>query len=59
MDLTNHYRILEAKRILDDTTNDIKIEQLSGELGYKSKSTFFRVFKKATNMTPAQYRNKK
>jgi len=55
-ELTNQYRVQEAKERLVQG-EFIKIEQLAYQLGYKSKSTFFNVFKKHTNLTPAQYRN--
>lgn len=53
-DLTNRYRIEEAKRVLQ-TTKDVKMEQLAYQLGYKSKSSFFNAFKKATSLTPSRY----
>ncbi|HAS46795.1 MAG TPA: hypothetical protein DCS93_40295 [Microscillaceae bacterium] len=55
-ELTNQYRVQEAKERLAQE-EFVKIEQLAYQLGYKSKSTFFNVFKKHTNLTPAQYRN--
>lgn len=54
--LVNNYRIEEAKRLLQEE-RFIKMEQLAYQIGYKSKSSFFIAFKKATNLTPAQYRN--
>ena len=55
--LTNEYRIGEAKtRLMDEKPQ--KMEQLAYDLGYKSKSTFFNAFKKATDMTPLQFRKK-
>ncbi len=53
-DLTNHYRIEEAKRVLKKS-DYIKMEQLAYQLGYKSKSSFYNAFKKATSLTPSQY----
>ena len=55
--LTNEYRIKEAKRRLRNDKGYIKIEHLAYELGYKSKSTFYNAFKKATQLTPTQFRN--
>lgn len=55
-ELTNEYRIREAKRILAKEEDTVKMEQLAYELGYKSKSTFFIAFKKATKLTPHKYR---
>ena len=54
-ELTNKYRIAEAKKLLDNT-DDIKIEQMAYEIGYKSKSTFFNAFKKQLSQTPLQYK---
>ncbi len=56
-ELSNYYRITEAKKRLRDTDDFIKIEQLAYDLGYKSKSTFFSAFKKATGLTPQGYRD--
>lgn len=53
-DFTNRYRIEEAKRVLQES-QEIKMEQLAYQLGYKSKSSFFNAFKKATNLTPSRY----
>ncbi|WP_422105460.1 helix-turn-helix domain-containing protein [Winogradskyella sp.] len=54
--LTNRYRVEEAKKRLKDNAKHIKIEQLAYDLGYKSKSTFFKAFKSTTGLTPSEYR---
>lgn len=54
-ELTHHYRIEEAKKRLKEKQSQVKMEQLAYELGYRSKSTFFSAFKKATNLTPLKY----
>ena len=56
--LTNRYRIKEAKKLLNGDTF-IKMEQLAFQLGYRSKSSFFNAFKKATALTPSQFKNLK
>jgi len=56
-EFTNHYRIKAAKEKLIKE-DYIKIEQLAFSLGYKSKSTFFKAFKKETQLTPLQFRKK-
>lgn len=55
-ELTNKYRIEEAKKLLANNSGYIKMEQLAYELGYKSKSTFFTAFKKSTQLTPSKFR---
>ncbi len=56
-ELTNGYRIEAAKQRLSETEGFVKMEQLAYDLGYRSKSTFFGAFKKATGTTPSKYRN--
>ena len=53
-DLTNKYRIEEAKRVMKESEH-VKMEQLAYQLGYKSKSSFFNAFKKSTKLTPSMY----
>ena len=55
-ELTNNFRIEEAKRVLENV-DYIKLEQLALELGYRSKSSFYSAFKKATQHTPSNYIN--
>ncbi len=55
-ELTNNFRIEEAKRVLENV-DYIKLEQLAIELGYRSKSSFYSAFKKATQHTPFNYMN--
>lgn len=55
----NTYRINEVKRLLQDPQNkDLKIISLAYDAGFNSKSSFNRVFKMITNMTPSQYQEK-
>ncbi|RPG31348.1 helix-turn-helix domain-containing protein [Flagellimonas sp.] len=56
VDFVNGYRIEEAKRLmLDETNKSLTLEAIGGLAGFKSKSVFFRAFKKATGMTPNQF----
>lgn len=50
------YRIEEAKRLLADTANDTTILDVMYTAGFNSKSVFNTAFKRATGMTPSQYR---
>lgn len=51
----HQYRIEEAKRVLSKADN-IKMENLATQLGYKSKATFFSAFKRATGSTPSLFK---
>ncbi|MBD5393501.1 MAG: AraC family transcriptional regulator [Lachnospiraceae bacterium] len=48
-------RIQEGKSLLESTSHSIA--QISSTLGFSSQSYFSQAFKKATGMTPIQYRN--
>jgi len=55
----NEYRIREAKKLLlDEANNNITIESIGYDVGFKSKSAFNATFKKITNQTPSEFRNK-
>ena len=55
----NHYRIIEAKRILaDPQTARIPIYNLSVDLGYGSAVSFNRAFRESTGMTPTLFRDR-
>ena len=55
-EMTAHYRIEEAKRLLKEKPN-IKVEEIAGEVGYNSKSSFNTTFKKLTGQTPSEWRS--
>ncbi|NQX62695.1 AraC family transcriptional regulator [Paenibacillus qinlingensis] len=54
-DYLNEYRIDRAKEFLS-TTHD-SIEEISQKTGYNNSTYFYKVFKKYTGITPAEYRN--
>jgi len=55
----NEYRIQEAKKLLlDKSNNNLTIESIGYDAGFKSKSAFNAVFKKITNQTPSEFRKK-
>lgn len=56
-EFVNWYRVQEARSVLDSASrNEVKVEMLAYELGYKSKSAFFNAFKRYTDTTPSRYR---
>lgn len=50
----NEYRIGHAKQLLRKSP-DVKISAISLESGFTTESTFFRVFKTATGMSPKEW----
>lgn len=50
----NHYRIDKAKELIEKNP-DIKIQDLSKEVGFNSPNSFLRVFRKYTGLTPTEY----
>lgn len=58
-DFVNHYRVLDARRQLEDgQLADKSIQRVFEDAGFNSKSTFNTLFKKATGCTPTAYRRK-
>ncbi|MCG8331845.1 MAG: helix-turn-helix domain-containing protein [Chitinophagales bacterium] len=55
-DFLNKYRVEEAQKLLlDEEHKSLTIEAIGQMAGFKSKSSFFRAFKKFTSLTPNQY----
>ena len=53
----NSHRVEEAKRLLTDTTERrTSVEAIGLMAGFRSRSTFYEAFRRATDQTPAQYR---
>ena len=57
-DFINRYRVGISKKFLRSVKSDEKILEIAYDSGFNSKSTFYKIFKKVTNMTPTEYRNK-
>lgn len=56
-DFINSYRIEEVKKRLNSSKyKDYKIMSIAYDCGFNSRSAFYSSFKKATNITPTQYR---
>lgn len=55
-DLISQHRIMEFKdRILEPDSQKYSIVGLGQEVGFSSKASFYRAFKKETGMTPSDY----
>lgn len=55
-DFINQYRVEEARRqLLYAENRTLTIEAIGQLAGFRSKSSFFRAFKKMTGLTPNQY----
>ena len=53
----NDYRVHYAKELLSNPdTRDMPVVELAFEAGFRSKSSFYEAFKKATSTTPTQYK---
>ena len=56
-DFVNGYRLGEAERLLADPRESrIKVEALGRQAGFRARSTFFKLFRQRTGLTPAEYR---
>lgn len=53
-DFINSYRVEEAKKILLKK-NNLSIEGIGYEVGFKAKTTFYTSFKKFTGKPPTKY----
>lgn len=53
----SHYRLERAKRMLEQDYD--KITEIAEKCGYANANYFAKVFREATNMSPAEYRREK
>ena len=51
----NYYRIKKSKELLSVIPDNHVIESVVKESGFKSRSTFYRVFKESTGVTPTEF----
>lgn len=51
----NHMRVQEAKKLLLSDMDRFTIEGIGSHVGFQSKTTFFRAFKKMEGCTPLQF----
>jgi AraC-like DNA-binding protein len=55
-DFINSFRVERAKVLLMQSKEDYRINEVMYSVGFNSKSTFNKIFKKETGMTPSQFR---
>ena len=56
-DYVNEHRVREAQRLLTDPVESrFKVEALGRQAGFRARSTFFKLFRQHTGVTPAEYR---
>lgn len=52
----NHYRVNAAQNLLNDDQNELSMKDIGEYCGFNSYSTFNRIFKQETGLTPSQYK---
>lgn len=52
----NSYRIQEAIELLSDTQNDSPLKAILADVGFKSPTTFYKLFQATTGKTPQKWR---
>lgn len=52
----NSYRIQEAIELLSDTENDSPLKAILANVGFKSPTTFYKLFQATTGKTPQKWR---
>jgi AraC-like DNA-binding protein len=52
----NKYRIKEAILLIKDTSSDQSLDAIADRCGFSDRSTFYRSFKKETNVTPSKFK---
>lgn len=57
-EFVNNYRVKAFKKAIEENKhNDFTIEAISNECGFKSRASFYRIFKLNTSMSPSEYIN--
>lgn len=54
-DYTNSFRVKRAAQLMSSDNSNLSTLDLVKNSGFNSKSTFYRAFRKALNMTPSEY----
>ena len=57
-ELVTDYRIRHAKSLLSDSNHEMNIKEVAYGSGFSTLSAFYSSFRKATRMTPKEYRDR-
>lgn len=58
-EFVNDFRVKEAQKLMEeDSFKNLKIAAIGYDAGFRSRSTFYKFFKKNTGLTPVEYRKK-
>ena len=55
-ELINDYRVKNAKLLIENSNEEISLEDIASVSGFNGTSSFYRTFKEKTGFTPGKYR---
>jgi len=55
-ELINDYRVKNAKLLIENSNEEISLEDIASVSGFNGTSSFYRTFKEKTGLTPGKYR---
>lgn len=55
-ELINDYRVKNAKLLIENSDEEIYLEDIASVSGFNGTSSFYRIFKEKTGLTPGKYR---
>jgi AraC-like DNA-binding protein len=55
-ELINDYRVKHAKSLLENSNEEISLDEIGSLSGFNSTSSFYRIFKEKTGLSPGKYR---
>lgn len=58
LSFVNGFRVDEARRLLEGSDQDMTVLRIAFDTGFNSKATFNRIFRRATGLSPSEYRQK-
>lgn len=55
-DFINHFRIVEAIKMIEDPKNSLSISDIAYQCGFNNRVSFYKAFKKEKGLTPLEYK---